>query len=132
MKHFIQYSDLDTEQINFTLGQDRQGKVTIAMTYATAAGEVALVTAPAVTMWPRCSGDGNFGTMWGPTDITKAKFTLDLTDAPINDQPNVSFEAFMRTMEAIDDKLLDFVVENQHRILGRKNLQRHEVKMLQV
>lgn len=132
MKHFYPFASFDVSQIQFALGTDRNGKPTISMTVAPAGGEVAMVTAPAVTQWPRVSGDGNYGTMWGPSDPAKAKFTLDLTDAPINDQPNVSFEAFMRTMEAIDDKLLDFVVENQHRILGRKNLQRHEVKMLQV
>ena len=94
MKHFLKHTDLDVAQIAFALGADRNGKVTVIMTYQPGGGDVAIVTAPAITMWPRCSGDGNFGTMWGPSDVTKAKFTLDLGDAPINDQPNTEFEAF--------------------------------------
>ena len=131
-KHYIPYGDLAISQINFTIGQDRSGRTTISMTYAPAGGEVAMVTAPAVTMWPRCTGDGNYGTMWGPQDVTKAKFTLDLTDSPINEVPNDNFADFAKALEQIDDKLLDFVTENQLKILGRKNLSREEVKMLQI
>jgi len=104
----------------------------VHMVLQPAGGEVAMVTAPSVTLWPRCSGDGNFGTMWGPTDITKAKFTLDLNDAPIGDTPNQDFESFKQKIEAIDDKLLHFVTENQLKILGRKNLTADEIKMLQI
>ena len=118
-KHFLAFADLDVALINFTLGTDRQGKTTIAMTYGPAGGEVAVITAPAVTMWPRCTGDGNFGTMWGPADVTKAKFTLDLTDNSINDEPNQQFATFMLFLETIDERLLEFVTENQLRILGR-------------
>eukprot|EP00965_Chrysotila_dentata_P024039 796393-Pleurochrysis_carterae.AAC.1 len=35
-------------------------------------------------------------------------------------------------MDKIEDKLLDFVHNNQLKILGRKNLTREEVKMLQI
>ena len=94
MKHFLQFRDLDPAQIAFILGADRNGKVTVSMTLQPAGADVALVTAPAVTLWPRCSGDGNFGTMWGPTDVQKAKFTLDLGDALINEQPNMDFDEF--------------------------------------
>ena len=132
MKHFIKHQDFDTAQIQFALGADRNGKVTINMTYQPMGGEVAMVSAAAITQWPRCSGDGNFGTMWGPQDITKAKFTLDLSDGAINEQPNTEFLSFMQKLEQIDDKLLDFVTENQLKILGRKNLSRDELKMLQI
>ena len=131
-KHFYRYQDLDVHQIAFALGTDRNGKTTVSMTYQPASSEVALVTCPAVTMWPRVTGDGNFGTMWGPADITKAKYTLDLSDAPINEQNNVEFVEFAKRMEAIDDALLHFVTENQLKILGRKNLTKDEVKMLQI
>jgi hypothetical protein len=85
-----------------------------------------------VTNWPRVSGDGNFGTMWGPTDPYKAKYTLDLSDAAINGVPNDMYTAFSAMMEKIDERLLDFVYSNQLRILGRKNLGREELKMLQI
>lgn len=132
MKHFIKYNDFDTSQLNFTLGVDRNGKTTIAMTYGPGAAEVAIITAPAVTMWPRCTGDGNFGTMWGPTDPQKAKFTLDLIDNEINGNRNDFFAEFLAKVTEIDEKLLDFVTENQLKILGRKNLNKEEVKMLQI
>lgn len=132
MKHFYKFVQLNPDEIVFALGTDRTGKTTVSMVYQPAGGDVAMVSAPATTLWPRVSGDGNFGTMWGPTDVTKAKFTLDLNDAPINDQPNNDFMAFMAKMEQIDEKLLDFVTANQLKILGRKNLSRDEVKMLQI
>lgn len=131
-KHFTPYSEIVMCHVNFSLGTDRSGKTTIAMTYAPAAGELAIVTCPAVTLWPRCSGDGNYGTMWGPSDITKAKYTLDLTDGPINDADNTHFADFMLWMEKVDDALLDFVTVSQLKVLGRKNLTRDEVKMLQI
>lgn len=132
MKHFYKHTDLNPSEIAFSLGADRNGKANVSMVYQPAGGDVAMVSAPAITLWPRVSGDGNFGTMWGPADVTKAKFTLDLNDTRINDLPNDEFAAFMVKMEEIDDKLLDFVTEHQLKILGRKNLSRDEVKMLQI
>ena len=70
--------------------------------------------------------------MWGPNDITKAKFSLDLTDQEINGESNPSYEDWAYVLEQIDDKLLDFVQHNQLKILGRKNLSRDEIKMLQI
>jgi hypothetical protein len=132
MKHFYAHMDFDAEQLHFALGQDRNGKTTVNVTYGPAHADVAMVSAPGVTLWPRCSGDGNFGTMWGPSDVTKAKYTLDLNDTDINGQTNVEFAVFMAKLDLIDDKLLDFVTEHQLKILGRKNLSREEVKMLQI
>ena len=94
--------------------------------------DVSLVTPACVTNWPRVTGDGNFGTMWGPSDISKAKFSLDLTDGTINGIDNNSFDKFKQKLEQIDEKLLDFVHNNQLKVLGRKNLSREEVKMLQI
>lgn len=131
-KHFVPFNEFVLPNINFTLGADRKGQTTIVMTYSPAGGEVAVTSCPAITMWPRCTGDGNFGTMWGPTDVTKAKFTLDLSDAPINEQPNLKFEEFKAFLTAVDDRLLDFVAENQQKVLNRKNLSKEEVKMLQI
>ena len=131
-KYFYPLNALDVTNIQFALGTDRSGKPMVSMRIEPNGAEVAMVTCAAVTQWPRCTGDGNFGTMWGPTDPTKAKYTLDLTDAPINEQPNADYAIFKEKMESIDDALLDFVTENQLKILGRKNLSRDEVKMLQI
>lgn len=131
-RHYYKFSDLQVDDITFTIGQDRSGKATIHMHLQPSSQEVAMVSAPCITMWPRVSGDGNFGTMWGPADVSKAKFTLDLNDAPINGQPNTEFHKFQWVLDCIDNKLLDFVTNNQLRILGRKNLTQDEVRMLQI
>lgn len=132
MKHFYAHAEIDVASVMFNLGQDRNGKPTVCMTYGPSGCEITMISAPAITMWPRCTGDGNYGTMWGPSDQMKAKYTLDLTDSNINEMPNTEFEAFKEKMEAIDERLLDFVTENQLKLLGRKNLTREEVKMLQI
>lgn len=120
-------------ELIFALGTDRQGKPTITMmTGASSPVDVAFLSPACVTNWPRCTGDGNFGTMWGPADIQKAKFSLDLTDAAINGEENPHFAPFAALLEQVDDKLLDFVHNNQLKVLGRKNLAREEVKMLQI
>jgi hypothetical protein len=132
MKKYINYQALESAEINFCLGTDRQGKPTIQMYIGAEAAEVAFVSPACVTNWPRVTGDGNFGTMWGPTEVTKAKFTLDLTDGPINEGTNEHYSLLTDLMSAVDDRLLDFVQANQLRILGRKNLSRDECKMLQI
>lgn len=132
MRKFVNYQTLETENIHFALGTDRQGKATIQMCLGELAAEVAMVGPACVTNWPRVTGDGNFGTMWGPPDIQKAKFTLDLTDAQINECVNTCFTTFSDQLTQIDERLLDFVQSNQLKILGRKNLSRDECKMLQI
>ena len=123
------YGILDEQvpELIFALGTDRQGKPTITMmTGASSPVDVAFLSPACVTNWPRCTGDGNFGTMWGPADIQKAKFSLDLTDAAINGEENPHFAPFAALLEQVDDTLLDFVHNNQLKVLGRKNLAREE------
>jgi len=131
-RNFAPIDELRPEEIRFHTGTDRQNKTTISMTYGASCTDVAFLTPAAVTNWPRVTGDGNFGTMWGPQDITKAKFSLDLTDTPINGVKNECFVQLQLKLEAIDDKLLDFVHQNQLSILGRKNLSREELRVLQI
>ena len=131
-KKYTNYQELKADEINFALGTDRHGKATIQMYVGETAAEVAMVSPACVTNWPRVTGDGNFGTMWGPADVQKAKFTLDLTDACINEGENEAFKMYADLLTVIDDRLLDFVQNNQLKILGRKNLSREEVKMLQI
>ena len=129
-RQFVKYTEFDAPEVQFALGADRKGQCVINMYYKTQ--EVAMLTPACVTNWPRVTGDGNFGTMWGPSDVTKAKFTLDLTDGSINGTDNEEFAKWWTILEQIDDKLLDFVHANQMRVLQRKNLSRDEVKMLQI
>lgn len=128
----MQLSDLDPDKIMLNMTTDRHQKTAITMHMGGNYTDVAFVTPACVTQWPRCTGDGNFGTMWGPSDISKAKFTLDLCDTAINGEPNTGFTLMSEKLERIDDKLLEFVFQNQLRILGRKNLSKEECKMLQI
>ena len=132
MKTFTNYKEFQANEVTFQLGADRQGKAQISAVYGEAMKEVGIVSPACITNWPRVSGDGNFGTMWGPTDPQKAKFTLDLTDAWLDGTTHSPFSCLADILEAIDDRLLDFVQSNQLKILGRKNLSRDEVKMLQI
>ena len=129
---YLPWNQFVADNVAFTLGTDRNGKASIGMVVHPNCTDVAVLTPACVTHWPRVTGDGNFGTMWGPTDISKAKFSLDLTDTCINGTQNAVFLSFTRMLEVIDDKLLDFVHGNQLKILGRKNLSREEVKVLQI
>ena len=131
-RNYAQWTDFDSEATSFALGTDRQGKPSITMMQLPGNTDVSFVTPACVTNWPRCTGDGNFGTMWGPTDVMKAKYSLDLTDGAINGVDNPNYETFANMLESVDDKLLDFVHNNQLKVLGRKNFTREEVKMLQI
>ena len=134
MRTFTNYKTFDPQEVHFNLSNDRNGKTQIVMHVGVNLKDVGLVTPACITNWPRVTGDGNYGTMWGPTDPQKAKFTLDLTDAPIVEgcDRNENFCRLEEIMSAVDDRLLDFVQNNQLRVLGRKNLSRDEVKMLQI
>ena len=131
-RQFVAQDMINAAEIRFTLGE-RNGRILLGMTVGADCSPVAFVTKPAVTLWPRCTGDGNFGSMWGPSEVSKAKYTLDLTDQSITGElPNEGFSSLAALCEAIDDSLLSFVYANQLKILGRKNLSRDEVKMLQI
>lgn len=129
---FPLHSELDIAQVQFSLGVDRNGKTQIGLHYGANMQDLNFVTPPGITQWPRCTGDGNFGTLFGPTEVARTKFVLDITDQPITGATNDEFERFKQLMDAIDDKLLQFVTDNQLRILGRKNLTKEEVRMLQL
>jgi len=129
---YLSLSTIDPENVRFALGSDSKGKTTISLSYGPSMTDLAFVTPAAVTLWPRVTGDGNFGTMCGPSDVTKAKFTLDISDIPINDKANDDFANFRNTMDVVDDKLLEFIHQNQLRVLARKNLGKDEIRMLQI
>ncbi len=131
---FPPLSQFDQMEVRAVLGVDRKGGSTISMGYGNEMRSVAVVTPAAVTHWPRCNGEGNYGTTWGPSDPTKAKFSLDLSDTPFgaDETINPHFQGLADTLTAIDDKVLAFVYSNQLKILGRKSLALEEVKMLQI
>ena len=131
---FLTVEQFDVNEVRTDLTTDRKGSPAIAISYGPEKQQVALVTPPCQTHWPRCNGEGNFGTTWGPSDPLKAKFSLDLSDSPFEEGKvtNPYFEQLSAILEKIDDKLLAFVHANQLKLLGRKGLSIDEVKMLQI
>lgn len=136
-KNFIAWHELDVNELSFQFGQERNGKPTIYVcNYGANAGAgMKLITPPAVTLWPKVTGDGNFGTHFGPKEesqIQSAKYQLDLTDTALPGMDsNPDFEAFRKKMDELDAKLLDFVYANQLKVLGRKNLKKEELAIMQ-
>ena len=138
---YTHWSDFEPKNVTFALSTDKQGKPRIQLAYNNEslaspalngyARGVSMVTPSLVTNWPRVNGEGNFGTTYGPTDYKKTKFNLDLSDAAVAGQP-LEFDNFAAKLDALDDKLLEFVLKNQTKVLGRKNLSRDEVKVLQI
>jgi hypothetical protein len=131
-KIYVPIKEINADEIKFTLTTESRGKGPGVQMNAYNYSDIAFVSPAAVTHWPRCTGDGNFGTMWGPTDQMKIKFSLDLTDSLINNETNEGFTVMADKLEAIDNKLLDFVYQNQLKLLNRKNLSREECRMLQI
>ena len=96
---------------------------------------VFFVSPPAPTQFPRISGQGNFtpDNPFAPQQEEKTQFTIDLNCESVDhDLPNNDFEDFLKCIESIDQALLKFVFVHQLKVLGRKNLSKDEVKMLQI
>lgn len=126
-REFVEFDQFDPTPIAFSVHNDKEGKTRIRMNK-----KFGIHTPACVTHWPQCSGDGNFGSKFGPDEVGKAKFMIDLNDTPIKEKPNEGFALMREKFEKLDDRLLDFVTDNQVRILSRKNLDREQIKMLQI
>lgn len=135
-REFIPWTQINPAEVSFALkaGYGPKASDTVVMLYGSALKEVAFTTPACITNWPRVNGDGNYGTMWGPQDIQKAKYTLDLTDVGRMGEtvPCEDWTKFADVLTEIDNRLLDFVHTNQQRLLNRRNLSLEEVKMLQI
>lgn len=118
--------DFQPEQTEFCLKTDREGRTRIKMS-----NTVGVHTPACVAHWPKCTGDGNYGTKFGPEDPKDATFTLDLKDSFIDDKPNEAFKILHQKLNQLDDKLLQFVTENQVKLLSRKNLPPEELRIMQ-
>lgn len=131
---FLQPGTFDKDEIRVS-SRNYNNKERISIMYGHNHRGIAFVTPPAVTNYPRLTGDGNFraGSAFGPTSIDKASFQVDLSNNSIKaGEANCDFDLFLDVVEAIDEALLTFVTNNQWKILGRKNLTREEVRMLQI
>ena len=130
-REYMQLGDMLLDQIDTAITGERNNKPVISMVYGRNGKDLAFVTPVCTTFWPRCTGDGNMGTTWGPTDPLKAKFTLDLTDCHSNEEVIKGFHRLKATLDFLDNNLLELVYNNQHKCLNRRNLTKDECKMLQ-
>lgn len=132
VREFMRIENVNVDEIQFVVGMDRLQRPRFGITYGSNGATLAVVTPALITLYPKVNGDGNLGSMFGPTEAIKTKYLLDLTDTPITGTENKHFETLAAFMNKVDDKLLDFVYQNQLKVMGRKNLSREEVKMLQI
>ena len=130
--NYMGVANFNKEQIH--VNHRIQGnKEKIVVTYSEAMRSLAFVTPPATTFYPRLDGDGDFreGSQYGPQSKDKARFTIDLNVPLDGDDASVQ-NFFDNVITAVDDAVLDFMYHNQMKFLGRKNLTKEEVKMLQI
>ena len=131
MKDYKTPTQINVDDVTFELTLDRRGAYMVSVYMGKNYKDVAILTPACVTQWPRCTGDGNFGTNFGPTDEKKTKFTLDLTSLPIADQDNTNWDAFAKLLTALDDKLLEFCHANSQKLF-KKSLTKEMISMLQI
>jgi hypothetical protein len=132
-----QYLEIwDFDQTHLHVTQQTHGlRESINIYYGPGMRGVSFVTPPALTHYPRTSGDGDFvpGAQFGPATEDKARFTIDLCDEPVDGGlDNSDFAKFIAIVDSVDAALLEYVFNHQPKILGRKNLSKDEVKMLQI
>jgi hypothetical protein len=104
----------------------------ICVAYGPTQRSIAFVTPPSKTNYPRVSGDGDFreGAQYGPQTVDKCCFVIDMNGSCDESEPIDEF--FTRVVQPIDAKILDFMHLHQLRFLGRKNLSKDELGMLQI
>ena len=128
-------SQIDVKNVHVAIHGEYNNKPNIHMHVMHSDGrstQIAIVTPACTTHWPRCTGNGNLGTKFAPSDPMKAKYTLDLADDDIDGAPCSGFKALAEFFNDLDDKLLDLVFNNQEKCLGgRRNLSIQECAMLQ-
>ena len=133
--NFINITEFDINQVHVAHRTLASGKTVINVRYGEMHKALSFVTPPAVTFYPRINGDGNYreGAQFGPASRDKAQYTLDLTCANIGEHENTAMIDFQdNIISAVDDAVLTYVHANQTQLLGRRNLNREEVKMLQI
>jgi hypothetical protein len=135
MNTYIHYKTFDINQLHI-VAKIHNNKERISMYYGPKMQSLSFLTPPALTWFPRVTGQGDFGSPYGPDSVEKARFTLDMNNYdeshPMAPEFQKETKMFLQMVEAIDNALLDFMFGNQLKWLGRKNLSREEVKLFQI
>lgn len=133
---FLPVTSIDLAQIHVELhyGKPKAGetkpKPQIKVTYGPARRALALLTPPVVVDWPMLSGDGNFGTKFGPDDVDKAEFRVGISDKvpSVEGASQSSVQAYFNLLRAIDEKVVECVWANQTEILKEKSMTLEQVR----
>lgn len=104
-----------------------KARTMVKLTYGPSRRALAFVTPPCVVDWPKLSGDGNFGSTYGPADVDKAQYTVGLTDKALPDGAHM-MQLYFSALQAIDEILVTFVHAHQKDLLNSRGLSREEVK----
>ena len=107
-----------------------QARTVDKLSYGPSRRALAFVSPPCVVDWPELTGDGNFGTMYGPTDVDKAAYTAGVTDKelPIEGAPLAQMDAYFGALRAIDDQRVETVHARQKELLNTRGLSKEEVR----
>ena len=124
----MQYHEINFDGAKFSLYENKSnGNKAVRLS-----PPLQFLSPPAVTNWPKVGPDGNFGTKYGPDNDKDTKFLLDLNSLPVcTGVPNANFTVFRAKLDALDNKLAEFVHKNQTVLLKRHNLSLSEIKILQ-
>lgn len=133
--NYIDYKQFDINQLHI-FAKVNKGQERIQMYYGPKMQSLAFLSPPALTKYPMVDGDGDFGTLYGPETIDKARYQLDIHAWDDDNKPSEEalqdMQQFLDVITSIDDALTTFMFGNQLKWLGRKNLSKEEVKLLQI
>jgi len=131
---FVPISEFDIEKVNIDLGPAQQSRNArgpqIKITYGPARRALGLLTPPIVADWPQLTGDGNFNSKFGPTDVDKASYTMGISDKrPAHaGEDNKEVLALFKALGQIDDKLCRFAHAHQLALFRTTTASFEEVK----
>jgi hypothetical protein len=85
----IDLASFDVALVNFELVQSRASKTTtLRATYGPDRRPLSFVTPACVVHWPKQHGDGDYGTRFGPSELSKARYSACTTDEDLPSGPN--------------------------------------------
>jgi hypothetical protein len=105
-----------------------KAKTSVRISYGPARRSIALVTPPCVVDWPMLHGDGDFGSKYGPPELDKAQYKVDVTDQGHAHEDREAIAKYFGVLRAIDDKLVAFVHLNQRELLGTRDLSEEGIR----
>jgi hypothetical protein len=80
------------------------------------------VSPACVVHWPKLHGDGDYGTRFGPSELSKAKYSACTTDEDLPSGPNEQMRLWFAVVKAIDCKLAQFAHAQQTELFKPRGL----------